>query len=184
MSLSGSQNKSFSFNVPPTKHASCRAAPKPRLFQIFTHPYPNLPKCGRRSSPRVPPVLRKCSVQEQARPLRRSPGLVGRAVSPRWGATWAECARGGGHFRLRRKAPVCPWWKLEGNESHHSRATFAPVAPAAPTTTSVGTRWCESAQRQTRCGRCGSQRVRERRLREDNSRRSFPDVCADSRKLF
>jgi hypothetical protein len=30
--LLGSQNKSFSFNAPPTKHASCRAAPKPGLF--------------------------------------------------------------------------------------------------------------------------------------------------------
>lgn len=42
---------------------------------------------------RIPRVRRKCSVQEQARPLRWRPDLVGRAVSPRWGATWPKCAR-------------------------------------------------------------------------------------------
>ena len=43
------------------------------------------------------------------------------------------------HTRVTPQAPVCRWWKLEGNESHHSRARFAHVAPAAPTTTNVAT---------------------------------------------
>ena len=58
-SLLGSQFKSFRFNAPPTKHASCRAAPKPGLFCKFTHPYPNLPILPTGGPPRIPPVLRK-----------------------------------------------------------------------------------------------------------------------------
>lgn len=52
-------------------------------------------------------------------------------------------------FPVAQQAPVGPWWKLEGNESHHSRATFAHVAPAAPTTTNVATRWHGRTQSQT-----------------------------------
>ena len=52
----GSQNKSFSFKAPPTKHASCRAAAEPGPFCKFTHPYPNLPIRGRRGPPSFPPV--------------------------------------------------------------------------------------------------------------------------------
>ena len=44
MSRLGSQFKSFIVNASPTEHASCRTAPKPRLFSIFTRPYPNLPE--------------------------------------------------------------------------------------------------------------------------------------------
>jgi hypothetical protein len=57
--LLGSQNKSFIFKVPPTKHASWRAAPKPGPLCKFTHPYPNLPIRGRRGPPSFPPVRRR-----------------------------------------------------------------------------------------------------------------------------
>ena len=74
----GSQFKSFIFNVSPTEHASCRTAPKPRLFSVFTRPYPSLPEFPRLIHP----------------------------VSPQWGAnelrknTRVRCAGTGGISRL------------------------------------------------------------------------------------
>ena len=76
MSRSGSQFKSFIFNVSPTEHASCRAGSARRPELGITHPYPNLPVHRRRGPPRIPPVRRHISVEKRARPLRRSPGLV------------------------------------------------------------------------------------------------------------
>jgi hypothetical protein len=54
--LSGSQFKSFLFNVSPTEHASCGATSVPGLELGITHPYPNLPVRGRLGPPRIPPV--------------------------------------------------------------------------------------------------------------------------------
>jgi hypothetical protein len=103
MSRSGSQIKSFISNTTFRKHASCRATSTPRLFCKFTRPYPYFLILIPKGTPSFPPVLRKCSAHEQARPLRRSPDMVRRAIPPRPSATWAKCALGGGHFRLRRK---------------------------------------------------------------------------------
>jgi hypothetical protein len=57
-------------------------------------------RCDAQRASRVLPIsaqpgcrqLRR-HAQVRARPLRRSPGLVGRAASPRRGATWAKCTR-------------------------------------------------------------------------------------------
>lgn len=82
----GSHFKSFSFNVPPTKHASCRAAPKPGLRCGIIHPCSNLPIRALGSPPRIPPVLRERSVQN---------GRAGRAgAGPRPG--WTEPPRRAG----------------------------------------------------------------------------------------
>jgi hypothetical protein len=94
VSTTGSQFKSFGFNAHPTEHASCRAAPTPGLKNRITHPYPNFPILICWGTPRIPPVLREHSVQRRARPIAPKPrGLVGRAVLPHWGPTWAKCAR-------------------------------------------------------------------------------------------
>lgn len=61
----GSQFKSFLFNVSLTEHASCRGAPGRRAKSRITHPYPNLPIRGRSGPPRIPPVLRATTANEQ-----------------------------------------------------------------------------------------------------------------------
>ena len=121
----GSQTKSFLFNAPLRKHAVCRVVPKRRPKSKFTRPYPNFLILIPKGTPSFPPVLRKCSAHEQARPLRRSPDMVGRAVSPRPGATWDKCALGGGHFRLRQFAVVEAGRERNPAPSRHVRPRCA-----------------------------------------------------------
>jgi hypothetical protein len=85
-------------------------------------------------------------IPQQIRGRAGTPARRDEPSRPYRSPTWAKCTRGRRHFRLRRKRQFAPRWKLEGKESHHSRALFAHVAPAAPTATSVATRWRRRAQ--------------------------------------
>ena len=65
---------SFGFTASPTKHASCRAAPKQAPESGFTHPYPNFPILVCWGTPCFPPVLRRCAASSLA---NRSTNTVG-----------------------------------------------------------------------------------------------------------
>src|ERR1035437_3933171 len=58
-----SHTNPFSFNLPPTGHDSCRATSGRWLKLGITHPYSNLPICGRWGTP---PVSPQCFRKDQA----------------------------------------------------------------------------------------------------------------------
>jgi hypothetical protein len=62
-------------------------------------------------------------------------------------------------FPVTPQAPVCSWWKLQGNDSHHSRARFSPTLRPRHTPRPVLPPGGVGAQQSQTCrGRRGSSR--------------------------